>query len=159
MDLADKGALVTGAARRVGRAIALQLADAGCHLAVHYRTSKADAISLRDRITATGRRCCLVRGDLADPAVPGRVIGEAVEGLGGLNVLVNNACVFGRMALEDFDHQTWQRELQVNLTAVVALCHHARSHLERDGGGKIVNLCDISAERPWKGYLAYCVSK
>jgi pteridine reductase len=154
-----KTALVTGAAKRVGRAIALQLADAGCHVAIHYHTSRAEAASLCDEITATGRHCAVVQGDLADPEVPGRLIAEAVEALGGLNVLVNNASVFGRMRLADFDPGVWQRELQVNLTAVAALCHHGARHLAEGGGGKIVNLCDISAERPWKGHLAYCVSK
>jgi pteridine reductase len=135
------------------------LAEAGCNVAVHYRTREADAADLRDRITEMGRRCCLVRGDLVDPVVPERLIAETVEVLGGLNVLVNNAAVFGRMTLEGFDPVAWQREMHVNLTAVALLCHHARPHLLRGGSGKIVNLCDISSERPWKGHLAYCVSK
>lgn len=159
MELTHKTALVTGAAKRIGRAIALALADGGCNVAVHYRSSEADAVSLHDRIAAMGRRCCLVQGDLDDPDVPGRLIDETVGALGGLTILVNSASVFGRMTLGGFDQATWQRELQVNLTAVAALCHHARPHLERNGAGKIVNLCDISAERPWKGHLAYCVSK
>jgi len=159
VDLTGKRALVTGAAKRVGRAIALELAGAGCDVAVHYWSSEDEAVGLREQITAVGRRCCLVRGDLGDPDTPGRLVDETVAALGGLDILVNNASVFGRMALEDFDPGEWERDLRVNLTAVAGMCHHARAHLLEGAGGKIVNLCDIAAERPWKGHLAYCVSK
>ena len=159
MTLAGSTAIITGAARRVGRAIALDLARAGCDVAVHYHRSRNDAVALRDEITGLGRRCCLVPGDLADIATAGRLIAETVEALGGLDVLVNNAAVFAPMSLADFDPDAWQRTMQVNLTAVAALCHHARPHLAASGAGRIVNLCDIAADRPWVGHLAYCVSK
>lgn len=159
METAGKVALVTGAARRVGRAIALRLADAGCDLAIHYHASANSAAELRDRIVSMGRRSCLIGGDLAESATPRSLVTQTLDGLGGLDILVNNASVFGRMTLTDFDPEAWERELRVNLTAVAALCHHARPHLEASDPGKIVNLCDISAERPWKGHLAYCVSK
>ena len=159
MGAAGKAALVTGAAKRVGRAIALELADAGCDVAVHCLGSRVEAAELCDRIGALGRRTCLLQGDLADADTPGRLVAEAVEGLGRLDVLVNNAAVFNRMSLEQFDPDAWQRVLQVNLTAVAALCHHARPHLASTGAGRIVNLCDIAADRPWAGHLAYCVSK
>ncbi len=154
-----KVALVTGAARRVGRAIALELARAGYDVAVHHHRSHADAASLGDEIAAVGRRVCLVQGDLADADAPARMVAESVRQLGRLDVLVNSAAVFGRMSLEQFDRDAWQRELDVNLTAAAALCHHARPHLAADGVGRIVNICDISADRPWPGHLAYCVSK
>jgi pteridine reductase len=159
VETTGKVALVTGAARRVGRAIALELADAGCDLAIHHHTSTADAADLRGRITAKGRRCCLIQGDLADADVPRRLVHETVEALSRLDVLVNNASVFGRMSLDDFDVDAWDRQLRVNLTAVAALCHHARPYLEAADPGKIVNLCDISADCPWPQHLAYCVSK
>ena len=151
MGAAGKAALVTGAAKRVGRAIALELADAGCDLAVHCLGSRVEAAELCDRIGALGRRTCLVQGDLADADTPGRLVAEAVEGLGRLDVLVNNAAVFNRMSLEQFDPDAWQRVLQVNLTAVAALCHHARPHLASTGAGRIVNLCDIAADRHGAG--------
>lgn len=159
MALTGKTALITGAAKRVGRAIALELADAGCNVAVHYNTSHQEAIAVRDQIAAGGRRCCLVQGDLADPDAPRRVVAAAVEALGSLDILINNAAIFTRMSLADFDAGAWQRTLQINLTAVAALCHHAQPHLNKAKPGQIVNLCDIAADRPWKGHLAHCVSK
>lgn len=159
MGAAGRTALVTGAARRVGRAIALELAQAGCNVAVHYLSSKADAADLAEQIATTGRQSCLIRGDLADADTPARLVAEAVARLGRLDILINNAAVFDRISLDQFDYDAWQRVMQVNLTAVAALCHHARPHLASTGAGRIVNICDISGERPWPGHLAYCVSK
>ena len=159
MELAGKVALVTGAAKRVGRAIALELAQAGCDVAIHHNASQAEAVELSDHIAGLGRRTRLIRGDLADPHTPSRLVQQTIQALGRLDVLVNNAAVFGRMSLDEFDREAWERELRINLTAVADLCHHARPHLEAADPGKIVNLCDIAAERPWPGHLAYCVSK
>ena len=159
MEIQGAKILVTGAARRVGRAIAWRLAQAGADLAIHYRNSKDEAAALNDRITAAGRRSCLIRGDLADRNGPQQIIAATADALGGLDVLVNNASVFSAMALDQFDADAWDRTMQVNVTAVAALCHHARPLLEATGCGCIVNLCDIAADRPWPGYLAYCVSK
>jgi len=159
MNTTGSVALITGGARRVGRAIALSLAEAGCDVAVHYHTSEADAASLADSIVALGRRCALVRGNLAQTRTPGQLVSATVEQLGRLDVLVNNASVFGAMSLDAFTPKGWDQELRINLTAVAALCHHARPHLQAARPGKIVNLCDISAERPWPEHLAYCVSK
>ncbi|MCP4249450.1 MAG: SDR family oxidoreductase [bacterium] len=151
--------LVTGAARRVGRAIAWCLAQAGADIAIHYRDSKDEAAALGEQITAAGGTSCLIRGDLADRDGPQQIIAATADALGGLDVLVNNAAVFSAMTLGGFDADDWDRTLQVNLTAVAALCQHARPLLEANAGGSIVNLCDIAADRPWPGYLAYCVSK
>ncbi len=159
MVAADRIALVTGAARRVGRAIALELAGAGCDVAVHFQDSAAEAADLARRIETLGRRACLVRGDLADRDVPARLVAETVDHLGRLDVLVNNAAIFLPMPLEDFSPEAWDQMLQINLTAPAALCHHAQPHLPKSGAGRIVNICDIGAERPWAGYLAYCTSK
>ncbi|MHC4611224.1 MAG: SDR family oxidoreductase [Planctomycetota bacterium] len=159
MTLTGKTALITGAAKRVGRAIALELAEAGCDIAAHCHTSRDEGSALRDRIIAAGRRCAVITGDLAETDTPARLIGATVEALGRLDILVNSAAVFGRMSLGDFDLDAWQRTMQVNLTAVAALCHHAQPHLADHAAGKIVNLCDISADRPWTDHLAYCVSK
>jgi len=155
-------ALVTGGARRVGRAIVQALAHAGCDVAVHYLRSETEARQLVSEVTAAGVRAVAVRGDLHDPASWPAIVEETVETLGRLNILVNNAAVFLTQeadTLDDFSPRLWEGVLRTNLTAVCGLCHHARRHLEADGRGRIVNLCDISAERPWPDHLAYCVSK
>lgn len=162
MKLSGKTALVTGGARRVGRAIALELAEAGCNVVVHYRTSQQDADETAAAIQRLGRRADLVCGDLADASTWPRVIDHTVASMGGLDILINNASAFQAATpdrLEDFDPQLWQDMLQVNLIAPVALSHFAAEHLKRSGYGKIVNLVDIAAERPWTTHLAYCASK
>ncbi|MFO0973607.1 MAG: SDR family oxidoreductase [Phycisphaerae bacterium] len=150
-------ALVTGAARRVGRAIALTLAQRGCDIALHHHTARGDARQTADDIRALGRRVELLVGDLADPQVPAALPGRAARALGSLTYLVNNAAIFEPTPHPAPAVEPWQKILQVNLVAPALLARAAAAHLP--DGGAIVNLCDISAERPWAGYDAYCASK
>src|SRR3989304_5375405 len=96
MDPTGKVALVTGAARRVGRAIAWSLAEAGVDVAIHYHTSADEAECCAVGIRRLGRRAVCVRGDLAESNTPRAIIREVVEKMGGLDILVNNASVFDR---------------------------------------------------------------
>jgi len=163
MNLTGKKALVTGGAKRVGHAIALELADAGCNVAIHYHRSKSDALELAAKIKNLGRRAFAVSGDLDSPHDWDPIVDQSVAALGGLDVLINNASVFSPdescNANHEFNRAHWEMTYRVNVLAPAALCHHARWHLEKDGGGVIVNLSDISAQKPWGGHLAYCSSK
>jgi pteridine reductase len=159
MNSAEKVALVTGAGRRVGRAIALELARAGCHVAVHYRSSEEAAREVREEIEKLGRRSALVRGDLGDPAIPQQLIREAVAQLGRLDVLVNSASTFDKRPLADSDPAFWSRTLQVNVVAPALLARAAAPHMQAAGAGRIVNMADILAERPPREYAAYVTSK
>ena len=182
MNLSGSVALITGGAKRVGRAIALELARGGSDVGVHYRHSLPEAEEVVAQITQMGRRAVAVEGDLSDPASWPRIVQSTIDGLGRLDILINNASMFlpnpdapgdslvgdtpssRRSAnppdsLEDFDPKLWDRMLRTNLTAPVALCHHCRRYLAASGMGKVVNLCDIAAERPWSDHLAYCTSK
>lgn len=159
-------ALVTGAAKRVGRAISLALAEAGYDIGLHFRTSYEDAQRTSEDIQKKGRRCALVQADLADEASWPGTIEQIVGSLGRLDVLVNNASEFDPCHPKErsakppgFDTQEWDRMFRVNATAPAALCHFARAHLEHSGHGRIVNLGDVAAERPWPDYLSYCCSK
>ncbi len=152
-------ALVTGAAKRVGRAIALELAAAGCDVAIHYHHSEADAGELVERIEKLGRRAIAVRGDLATSDVPACIVATVRRQLGGLDVLVNNASVFVADPEGGFDPAHWPRVFQINTFAPAALIAAAEDALIAGGRGKVVNLCDISADRPWKNHMAYCASK
>jgi pteridine reductase len=162
MSLIEQVALVTGAARRVGRAIALALANGGCDVGVHFNQSRQEADETATAIRAFGRRAITVSGDLNDPASWGRMIERTINALGRLDILVNNASLFlveNSDSIESFDPATWENMLRVNLIAPVGLAHHARPFLEKSPNACIVNLCDISAERPWSRHLAYCASK
>lgn len=150
-------ALVTGAARRVGKAIALALARRGCDIALHYHRSDADARATAEEIMALGRRVSRLPADLTDAAAVAALPRRCREELGRLDVLVNNASTFPRMSLANFNVTAWNDTLAVNLTAPAILCHHAAPLLSP--GGSIVNLCDITAERPMKEHLAYCAAK
>jgi len=155
-------ALVTGAAKRVGRAIALELAEAGCDIAIHYHRSEAEAQDVARQVRALGRQATTISGNLSDPGTWPRIVDQTVEFLGRLDILVNNASMFLTDAadrIETFDVGIWESMLRMNAVAPAALCHHAAPRMRASGQGHIVNLCDISSERPWPENLAYCVSK
>lgn len=158
MEIEGCKALVTGGSRRVGRAIALALAHAGCDVAVHCHQSHAAAADVAAEIEILGRKAIVVQGDLMfeDSA---RLVGRrAAEGLGGLDILINNAAVF-----EDDDQVKsivdYRRIFGVNVFAPAILVDALTDELRASGRGRIVNLCDISAERPWPAYSAYCATK
>jgi pteridine reductase len=157
MELAGRVALVTGAARRVGRSIAAELARAGCDLALHYNTSEEAARELADGFK--DRRVLLVQGDLADIGTPARLVDEVMGRLGRLDILVNNASTFDRVELERTTPELWQRTFRVNALAPALLAQAAAPHMRTVGGGRIINLTDIMADRPPRRYAAYCMSK
>jgi pteridine reductase len=161
MELEGRVALVTGAARRVGRAIAVRLAQAGCRVAVHFHTSEKDALETLAQCEQAGQarpQTGLFRADLADATAARGLVAEVLDRLGRLDVLVNNAAVFERMTIEQFDLAAWERTLRVNLTAPMVLTAAAAGAL-RVARGRVVNVCDVAVQRAWPDHLAYIVSK
>jgi pteridine reductase len=162
MQLDGKAVLITGSAKRVGRAIALELARGGCDVAIHFHRSGSEVKSLAEELAAIGRRAALVNGDLNDPTCWSRIVQESHDQLGRLDVLINNASLFLTNkpdTIDDFDLVQWDQMLRVNLTAPAGLSHFAAPLLAAHGDGCIVNLCDISVDRPWPAHLSYAVSK
>ena len=134
-------ALVTGAARGIGRAIALELAGMGLDVAVHYRTSEADARATAQAVRARGVRSALVRGDLTDPGEVERAVAEAAEALGGLEVFVQNIGDYLFKPLEAVTPEEWRGVLATNLDAAFYLARAAWPHLVAAGpAGRIVFL-------------------
>lgn len=158
MELEGRVALVTGAARRIGRAIALRLAGCGCDVVVHCRQSLAEAQETADACSSAGVRALVLPADLADAAQAVDLVRRTLSAFGRLDVLVNNASTFEPMRLEDFTPADWERTLRVNLTAPLVLAHAARDAL-RQARGRVINLCDAATSRPWPDHLAYAVSK
>lgn len=158
MDLLDRVALVTGAGRRIGRAIALRLAEAGCRVAVHYRDSEQDALAAVEQCRSYGVAAVALQADLADAAATAELVRRVEGHFGRLDILVNNASEFAPMSLDAFSVEAWDRTMRVNLTAPMVLAHAASAALRR-AGGRIINLCDASTARPWPDHLAYMVSK
>lgn len=158
MQLKGRTALVTGAGKRVGRAIALRLAQAGCDVAVHFNRSANEAADTVEKCRRLGARAESFAANLADHAAARSLAASVTRSFGRLDILVNNASVFEPQTLEDFSIESWNRDFAVHVTAAMVLAHEARAAL-RAGGGRIVNLCDAATGRPWPSHLSYSVSK
>lgn len=152
-------ALVTGAARRIGRAIALDLAGAGFDVALHYNTSAAEAESLASTIRDLGRQATLVGADLADAAAVDSIVPRCVTALGPPTCLVNNASEFLPDTLTSTSLETWARHLDINLRAPVFLAQAVQRHLPAGASGNVINIID---QRVWKltpEFFSYTISK
>lgn len=160
MNNPERGAiLVTGAGRRIGRAIALEMARAGHPIAVHYNHSENDAAKTVDLIEAEEGSALAVCAALDDPAAPGRLIDQCVADFGSLTGLVNNASMFERDTIDTLTPQSWAVHLDINLRAPVLLSQAFARALEPGGDGVIVNIID---QRVWNltpDYVSYTVSK
>jgi len=158
MQLSGKVALITGGARRIGRAVALRLARAGCNLAIHYNRSERAAQETASQCRALRVEAEFFQFDLEQPDRAPALIEAVQRRFGGLDILVNNAAIFEPNSIDDFDLVAWERALRVNLTAPAALAA-AAAPLLRATRGRIVNLCDATTARPMSRRLAYAVSK
>jgi NAD(P)-dependent dehydrogenase (short-subunit alcohol dehydrogenase family) len=159
-DLHGKTALVTGAAVRVGRGIALGLARAGADIAVHFGTSSAQAIAVADEIRAMGRRAEPVQADLSDPSQIADLFTRVEATFGRLDVLVNSAATFGRTPLAELTAQQWDAELAVTARAAALCMSKAVPLMRQAGGGAIVNITDIAAEKGSNpNFIAYLAAK
>ena len=159
MELRGRWALVTGAAKRVGRVIALELADRGANLIVHYHTSAAAAEGTVREIEARGVKAFALGADLGQPAEVERLAREAEARSGGVSVLVNSAANYLRVPFDQLTGAVWDASLDVNLKAPFLLSWHLGRAMRARGGGRIVNLADWAGERPYNDYLPYCISK
>lgn len=155
--LAGRHALVTGASRGLGAAIAVGLAEAGADVAVHgHATSCAETCA---QVRARGGRALALVGDLADPATPERLVREAVDGLGGLDVLVSNAGIIRRAAAVDTTDEDWDAVLQVDLTSAFQLCRAAGRHMLERGSGKVINVASLLSFQGGIRVAAYTAAK
>jgi len=152
-------ALVTGAARRLGRAIALRLARGGATVAVHHRTSKREAEDVVRAIRAAGGTARGFAADLSREAAPAELVRRVEKALGPVTILVNNASVFPRTDFLKSKPGELDAALAVNLRAPWLLCRAVAPGMVRRKAGRIVNLGDIHGDRPLGGHAAYSVSK
>lgn len=154
-----KTALVTGAGRRIGRAIALGLASAGWSVAVHYHASREEAGETCTRIEADGGTAIAVKADLADPAAAETLIQETSERLAPPELLVNNASVFRWDELHDLKTDQWDLHFAVNARAPVLLAQAFAKALPAQARGNIVNILDQRVWKPTPKYFSYALSK
>jgi pteridine reductase len=158
MELAGSVALVTGGAHRLGRAIALALGQAGANVVVHYNRSAEQARIVRQELEAFGVQAAAVGGDLARVAEVERVVDTAVACWGRLDLLVNNAGIWGSTPIGAVTEQRWSELIDTNLRSAFFAAQRAAPSL-RDARGAIVNIADIGAMRPWRNHTPYLVSK
>jgi NAD(P)-dependent dehydrogenase (short-subunit alcohol dehydrogenase family) len=156
---APKTVLVTGGAKRIGRAIAVDLARMGFAVAIHYRSSKADADALAAEIRDDGGRAAIFEADLASAQDIEVMFKGILDDLGPVGLLVNNASIFSEDELRHFDWETWDRHFAVHVKAPVLLSRLFAEALPAQSSGLIVNMID---QRVWKltpRFFTYTLSK
>jgi NAD(P)-dependent dehydrogenase (short-subunit alcohol dehydrogenase family) len=154
-----KAALVTGGARRIGRALVLTLAEAGFAVAIHHHRSGAEARALADEIARTGGKAVAFAADLADEHAVEELLPAAESALGPIGVLVNNASIFGKDTVSIATRDSWEAHFAVNLRAPFVLIQQFAARLPPEAGGVIVNLLD---ERVWNltpYFMSYTLTK
>ena len=157
--LAGKVALVTGAAKRIGRSVALRLASEGADVVVNYRSSKAEADEVVAQIVTTGRRALAVQGDVAKKADVTALFSAVEREFGRLDILVNNAGMFFSTKFEELTEEQWDRILNTNLKSQFLCSQAAAPMLRRSGHGRIINFASLGGLLAWPAYTHYCVSK
>jgi pteridine reductase len=157
--LSGKAVLVTGGARRVGAAIARRLHAAGANVLLHYRDSESDAAKLEAELnSARAKSASRVKAELLAPIAPRALVSAALQSFGRLDLVVNNASSFFPVELGAIEPSHWEELVGSNLRAPLFICQEAAPELaKRDGA--IVNIVDIHAERPLKGYALYSIAK
>jgi pteridine reductase len=150
-------ALVTGAGRRVGRAIAVALGGRGMRVAVHYHGAEQGARETAREIVEAGGEAVTIRADLSESGAPARLVAEAVQRLGSLHVLVNSAAVMVRTPFESVTEDVWDGIFALNLRAPFFCVQAAAPRIE--DGGVIINIADIAACAAWTGYGPHGASK
>jgi pteridine reductase len=156
--LKDKVVLITGAARRVGRALAISAAQAGADVIVHYHRSRELAEGARREIEEVGCRAWILEADLSRPKEAADLVQRAFE-LAPVFGLVNNAAIFEGGQLSETELADWDRHMAINLTAPFLLARDFARLLGKDGQGRVVNVLDWRALRPGPDHFAYTVSK
>jgi len=151
-------ALVTGAAKRIGRAVALRLAREGADVVVHYNRSKSEADEAVGEIEGLGRKSVALRADLRDVAQVQRLFQQTSKGFGRLDILVNSAANFLPARVEDTSEETWDMALDTNLKAPF-FCAQAAAPMLKKSAGVIINFADIGGILPWTGFVPHCASK
>ena len=159
MDISGKIALVTGGAKRVGKAIVQALAARGCHLVVHYHRSQAQAQETVRDLRAAGHQALAVQADITKEDQVEAMIEAATAHFGRIDILVNNAALFYRTPVETLTIEDWERVMDVNLTGTFLCAHKIGLRMREWGWGHIINIADVAGERPWADYIPYSVSK
>jgi pteridine reductase len=156
---AGKIALVTGAARRVGKAIALTLADRGAHVIITYHTSRVEALATLREIEARGVQGMVLQGNITRSSDVDSIVRHAIERFGRIDILVNNASNYYKTPFATLTEEQWDDLVGTNLKGTFLVSKRVGDEMLKMGVGKIINLADWAGLRPYKDFLPYCVAK
>ncbi|WP_437184870.1 SDR family oxidoreductase [Planctomicrobium sp. SH668] len=160
MILAGCSAIVTGGAVRIGREIALALAQRGVNICLHYGTSATEAAETETKIRELGVQSVTVSADLTQPVQAARKIFETANNtLGEVQILINSAAIFEAGSLQSTDEENWNRHIAINLQSPFFLSQQLSGQMRSGKSGHIVNIVDWRGERPVPGHAAYTISK
>ena len=157
--LQGRVALVTGAGKRLGRAVALRLAAEGSDVAVHYGKSESEAQEVVREIETMGRRAAAFSADLRDVKAVRESVGKVAAHFGGLDILINSAANFLETRFSQTTEENWDASLDTNLKAPFFCTQAAAPELEKSGKGVVINFADIGGLLGWKEFLPHSVSK
>ncbi len=157
--LGGQVALVTGAGKRIGRAIALELARAGADVAVHVNRSIEEGRAAAAEIEALGTGTTVVVADQRDVGAIEAACREAAEQLGPVSLLVNSAAIWPRAAIDECTQEDFDLAVEVNLRGPFFWARYLGAEMKKRGEGAIVSIADVSADRPWVDSLPYCIAK
>ena len=156
--LAGKRVLVTGGAKRIGRTLALTLAEAGADVAITYRGSEAEALATVVALQTVGARAIALNCDVREESSVNAAVAATVDAFGGLDLLVNNAGAFETVALEKISVAKWDAMFEVNTRGPFLVAKAAHAHLKA-AHGRIINIGSLGGIHPWATHAHYCTSK
>jgi len=154
-----KNVLVTGAAKRLGRAIALDLAADGWNVVIHYNSSEDDADSAAQAVRAFGAEAAVLKCDLSKEAETATLVERAAAEIGPLTALINSASLFENDDWQSATRKTWDDHIETNLRAPMLLSQHFAKQLAADANGNIINIIDQRVLKPTPQFLSYSLSK
>ena len=158
LGLRDRVAIVTGASRGIGRAIAVGLAAEGCDVVLCARTPEPLA-AVAGEVEALGRRAEVVPADVAGPGAADTIVDLSMRAFGRIDIVVNNAGGTGQDAFEKVDDAAWQNDIDVKVSAQIRTARAAVPHMKKQGGGRIINLNMVGAKQPFAGSFPTTISR
>lgn len=155
----QKTALITGAAKRIGKAMALSLAKDGWDIAIHYNSSEDEAKAVAGKVQALGQRSCLIQADLSNKNDVEKIIPKGCAELGQIGCLINNASIFNDDNINDVTWEGWDSHITTNLSAPMFLMHAFVKQLGEDNKGTIINMLDQRVLNLTPRFMSYTVSR
>jgi glucose 1-dehydrogenase len=160
MKLAGKRVLVTGSSKGIGQAIAVRLAEEGAAVAVNYRGDREGAEETARQIRGLGRACAVIQADVGAPEECRRLVQASIDGLGGLDVLVNNAGIEIKAELTEITEEDYRKVIDTNMTGPLFLTQAFVRHLAAGRRpGKVINISSVHEDLPFPGFTPYCMAK